>query len=376
MKVAPGTPKFEKQEVTLDDQFNSGTAIVEKPLALCNPVDKNGEGILNPANHLVCYSLNKGPKLDPKPKVTSVDQFGPLDLTVLKAERLCVPSTKEVSDEGSCCIANGTPGCEDDVCEDLVCALDPFCCGLDAQGQGFWDSFCAGPNTIVLGASALELCGDLCMDECVLEGGPCTDVHFATGPAGSKSVTECCEGLVCDLNGATTGLTPNGNLMGMCQVPQCLDAGSLCTLGVSGMGPAGAVGDSECCEGLVCDLNGATTGPTLNGFAVGTCQVPQCLGAGSLCTLGVDFATGPAGQTDQLECCEGLVCDLNGTTPGLTLNGPAVGTCQGPAPLQCQGQPCSGSAECCAAQPECIDAAGSSCDSLQGLSLAGESSCH
>ena len=222
VKVAPGTPKFEKQEVTLDDQFNSGTAIVEKPLALCNPVDKNGEGILNPANHLVCYSLNKGPKLDPKPEVTSVDQFGPLDLTVLKAERLCVPSTKEVSDEGSCCIANGTPGCEDDVCEDLVCALDPFCCGLDAQGQGFWDSFCAGPNTIVLGASALELCGDLCMDECVLEGGPCTDVHFATGPAGSKSVTECCEGLVCDLNGATTGPTLNGFAVGTCQVPQCL----------------------------------------------------------------------------------------------------------------------------------------------------------
>ena len=38
---------------------------------------------------------------------------------------------------GSCCIANGTPGCEDVACCQTVCASDPFCCDTD------WDGLCA-----------------------------------------------------------------------------------------------------------------------------------------------------------------------------------------------------------------------------------------
>jgi len=51
--------------------------------------------------------------------------------------------------DGDCCDppGNGTPGCEDPVCCDAVCNIDPFCC--DSQ----WDSICAGEA-----AKLCELC--------------------------------------------------------------------------------------------------------------------------------------------------------------------------------------------------------------------------
>lgn len=40
-------------------------------------------------------------------------------------------------DRGDCCQDNGTPGCSDESCEEVVCDHDPLCC---SQG---WDSACA-----------------------------------------------------------------------------------------------------------------------------------------------------------------------------------------------------------------------------------------
>ena len=38
---------------------------------------------------------------------------------------------------GDCCQANGTPACEDEICCDMVCEIDPFCCVIE------WDVQCA-----------------------------------------------------------------------------------------------------------------------------------------------------------------------------------------------------------------------------------------
>ena len=48
-------------------------------------------------------------------------------------------------DAGDCCSANGTPGCNDEACCELICGQDPFCC------ESSWDGICA--------AAAAELCG-------------------------------------------------------------------------------------------------------------------------------------------------------------------------------------------------------------------------
>jgi hypothetical protein len=47
--------------------------------------------------------------------------------------------------QGDCCASNGSPGCENAACQDAVCAVDPFCCSTT------WDAFC--------GVTAGELCG-------------------------------------------------------------------------------------------------------------------------------------------------------------------------------------------------------------------------
>lgn len=51
--------RFASRTVTLADQFETQTATVVKPRLLCNPVDKNGEGIFDPAKHLTCYTLRQ-----------------------------------------------------------------------------------------------------------------------------------------------------------------------------------------------------------------------------------------------------------------------------------------------------------------------------
>ena len=53
---------------------------------------------------------------------------------------------------GDCLEDNGTPGCENGACTDIVCGIDPFCCNF------YWDSFCA--------IEAAEFCvGEVCEGE-------------------------------------------------------------------------------------------------------------------------------------------------------------------------------------------------------------------
>jgi hypothetical protein len=79
--------------------------------------------------------------------------------------------------EGDCCEANGTPGCNDEACCEAVCAADVFCCDVE------WDQICAD--------AAADLCGDLCEGG----GGPCPgegDCCEANGTPGCDSA-DCCE---------------------------------------------------------------------------------------------------------------------------------------------------------------------------------------
>ncbi len=91
------TPKFVQiPSVSLADQFETKNHKVVKPSALCNPVDKNGEGINDPDRHLVCYTAPQAPQQAKfvKQQVQTVNQFGTLQLEATAASELCVPSAK------------------------------------------------------------------------------------------------------------------------------------------------------------------------------------------------------------------------------------------------------------------------------------------
>jgi len=102
-RVAQGPPKFPQLQVDLDDQFETKVTTVRKPRMLCTPVEKNGEGMIAPENHLTCYSIRDAagqPKFQPR-GVDVTDQFAEQDLNTLrgdcrKGSYLCVPSTKRI----------------------------------------------------------------------------------------------------------------------------------------------------------------------------------------------------------------------------------------------------------------------------------------
>ena len=104
IRVTPGTPGLPPGlQVTLADQFLSPPRLydVKRPVLLCNPVDKNGEGIENPALHQVCYRVRLAPGHTlpaPHPGVFVNNQLGPLRRDVDHGSHpstvLCVPSQK------------------------------------------------------------------------------------------------------------------------------------------------------------------------------------------------------------------------------------------------------------------------------------------
>ena len=90
---------FKPRQVTLKDQFGVYQGVVLNPISLCNPVDKNGEGIKNFQRHLVCYEINADPigRFRPTIDVITANQFTEQSMTaVIPPRTLCVPSKKEI----------------------------------------------------------------------------------------------------------------------------------------------------------------------------------------------------------------------------------------------------------------------------------------
>lgn len=59
-KISKGAPKLAKRvEVTIGDQLTDPARryLVKKPTSLCVPVEKNGEAVKHPTDHLVCYQV-------------------------------------------------------------------------------------------------------------------------------------------------------------------------------------------------------------------------------------------------------------------------------------------------------------------------------
>ncbi|TMA92100.1 MAG: penicillin acylase family protein [Deltaproteobacteria bacterium] len=86
---------FAPVTVTLTDQFGTRTTSLRRPDSICNPVDKNGEGIADPATHLACYRLRDATGHLGAPRVTLTDQFGGETFTLTSARTLCLPSTQD-----------------------------------------------------------------------------------------------------------------------------------------------------------------------------------------------------------------------------------------------------------------------------------------
>ncbi len=123
---------FAPRDIELSDQFAAQLGVtVLRPVLLCTPVNKNGEGFSTPDGafgpHLTCYQTRdaRGEEAFERHQVVVRNQFGQQILTVLKRKGLlCVPSEKAPAPDGGC--GPGNPPCPPtQVCNrtDATCAL-------------------------------------------------------------------------------------------------------------------------------------------------------------------------------------------------------------------------------------------------------------
>jgi hypothetical protein len=87
-----GGARFRRDNVALTTQFGSITVDLKKPLHLCAPVDKNGEGIFDSTTHLMCYQ-SKGTRPPTQPTVFTLNQFGPDSFIFYGPRDFCVAAT-------------------------------------------------------------------------------------------------------------------------------------------------------------------------------------------------------------------------------------------------------------------------------------------
>lgn len=93
---------WDPSKVQLEDQFGKSVARTMEPRLLCNPVDKNGEGIADKDYHLVCYSIRDDPQ-GPTERVKEVmvkDQSYQGPLWVGDANIVCMPAMKKYEPRG------------------------------------------------------------------------------------------------------------------------------------------------------------------------------------------------------------------------------------------------------------------------------------
>ena len=98
VRITPGTPPFPPGvQVFVVDQFDQPKLYdVVRQISLCNPVDKNGEGIKNLEAHLMCYVVAPAVGEPPHVRVKGFtnNQFGPERFLTVAERELCVPSEK------------------------------------------------------------------------------------------------------------------------------------------------------------------------------------------------------------------------------------------------------------------------------------------
>jgi hypothetical protein len=182
---------------------------------------------------------------------------------------------------GSCFVAHGTPGCNNEACCDLVCAADPFCCNVS------WDSLCVGQATDACGCGAAE-------------AGPCLVTHDT--PWCNNS--ECCDA-VCDDDPFCCAVEWDKICVGLANT-LCLGCGGVLEGSCFEVGP-GNCSDADCCT-VVCAKDPFCCEQLWDGFCV-TEAFSLCTQCGEI-TAGSCTDTHPTPSCNDLQCCA-AVCALD-----------------------------------------------------------------
>lgn len=139
-KAANGSPHFTEQQAALADAFETKQTRVVAPETVCNAVDVDGGGTINPAAQLHCYGIRdvNGQARFARQDVQSANALASESLSIVKPRLVCVPSTRAAA-----------PACGDgfldagEECDDHNTVNGDGCdsnCTLESCGNGIVDS--------------------------------------------------------------------------------------------------------------------------------------------------------------------------------------------------------------------------------------------
>ena len=138
-------------------------------------------------------------------------------------------------EQGACCVATFTPGCNDPQCCEIVCEIIPLCC------EGGWFESCAS-----LANELCPSCGADCGDDAA---GSCCEVH--AGPFCNDA--NCCEAVCAELPGCCEdGWSQACVDLADKLCPQCPPSPQTCEGFCGGQSSGGCFCDHLCCSFLDC----------------------------------------------------------------------------------------------------------------------------
>ncbi|MCP4873808.1 MAG: hypothetical protein GY898_34400 [Proteobacteria bacterium] len=182
--------------------------------------------------------------------------------------------------DGDCCVSNGSPGCDDEAGEDLVCDLDPFCCNVT------WDFICADEYQDVFGGTcADEICDNGLDDDA--DGATDCDDSDCTGDPACPDVEICDNGLDDDADGFIDcdDLDCQGT-------PDCAEP----------------LTETDCTNNIDDDFDGPIDCADSDCFADPACVVP---GTETNCANGLDDDGDGATDCDDSDCTADPNCNIN-----------------------------------------------------------------
>ena len=195
----------------------------------CPSVDIDGEGD--------CCEPNGTPGCD-DPAITQCRCAADPFCCDQEWDQICVNAAAADCDSGcevpagDCCLANGTPGCDDMTVQDCTCAVDAFCC------DETWDAMC------------VETAEDNCMLEC--DAGDCCAANGSPG-CNDETVEEC----TCDLDAFCCDTTWDAMCVGGA-IASCMlecPAGDCCEAGFGAGCTDMVVQDCTCdIDSFCCDM--------------------------------------------------------------------------------------------------------------------------